>query len=126
MYVHVVWTTRDRVPQLNARSAEFLSCYLPQVMEKEDATCIGLGIVSTHVHVLMAIRPTTQLPRLLQRLKGGSAHLARVQVGCTIKWAKGYSISTVGERALEAAHRYVCNQHVRHPGEAIPDWPTSR
>ncbi len=37
---------------------------------------LHLGILQTHVHLLVRMHPTTQLPRLLQRLKGASAVLA--------------------------------------------------
>jgi hypothetical protein len=32
-----------------------------------------------------------------------------------LRWMRGYHISTVSERALEAARQYVREQHKRHP-----------
>jgi REP element-mobilizing transposase RayT len=34
---------------------------------------LSLGIVRTHVHLLVRLHPTTSIPRPVQRLKGGSA-----------------------------------------------------
>ena len=85
-------------------------------------------MVSTHVHVLLRLHPTVNLPHLVQRLKGrtsceaGKARLAGVD---PLRWDRGYNVSSVSERALDAVAAYVRNQHLRHPSEAIPGWPRS-
>jgi REP element-mobilizing transposase RayT len=80
-------------------------------------------MVTTHVHVLLRTHPTTDLTRLVQRLKGGSSALAGKAnystTGVKLRWAKGYSIATLGARALAAARDYLRTQPVRHPAEAI-------
>ena len=85
---------------------------------------LALGIVASHVHVLFEAHPTTVLPRLMQRLKGGSSVLINreghiAHEGKTIRWAKGYTIHTVGYHGLQAARRYVVSQAERHPDERI-------
>ena len=123
MFVHMVWTTRDRLPTLDARAARFLEQYLPMVLAQERARCLGIGIVATHVHLLARIHPATDLPRLAQRMKGGSASIARRDHDFAVAWAKGYSVSTVSERSLSAAWTYVTTQHLHHAEHAIPGWP---
>ena len=123
MFVHLVWTTRERQPMLDLRAAHFLTDYLPMVLAQERSEALALGIVSTHLHLLARIHPATHLPRLAQRMKGGSALVARRDHQIRFSWAKGYSISTVGERALHVAWNYVTTQHAHHPNEAIVGWP---
>lgn len=121
LYYHVVWTTRDRQPLIDASYAVFLSRFLRAVAKQERAQTLEIGIVSTHVHVLLQIHPTTSIPVLLQRLKGGSAVIGSRQRGGSgeLRWAKGYSITSVGPRSLPAVRAYVRNQAERHPDEAI-------
>jgi REP element-mobilizing transposase RayT len=62
------------------------------VARQEGATLLSIGIVSTHLHVLLEVSPTTNLPRLLQRMKGGSSVIAQreaVVAPGALKWAKG-------------------------------------
>jgi len=63
------------------------------------------------VHVLFEANPGTQLPRLVQRFKGGSSALARkerhARENGAFGWTKGYSIETVSPRALPAVRAYV-------------------
>ena len=87
---------------------------------------LEIGMVATHVHVLLRAHPTTDLTRLLQRMKGGSSAVAGKgnysTTGVRLKWSKGYSIATVGSRALESARQYLRDQPLRHAAEAIPEW----
>jgi REP element-mobilizing transposase RayT len=125
LYVHIVWTTRDRDPSIDAPIARFLRRYLRAIAAQERAAILEIGIVRTHVHVLAALHQTTQIPRLVQRFKGGSAVIA-AREGVTLpghlKWAKGYSITTVSERSLDSVRQYVRDQPRRHPSLVIKDF----
>jgi putative transposase len=125
IYVHIVWTTRDRLPLINAGVATFLARYLPAVARQERAGMHALGMVSTHVHLLLKLHPTSSISRLLQRLKGGSSVLANREGHAgprPLRWAKGYNIESVSPGAIESARAYVLGQAKRHPQEAIPGW----
>jgi len=125
LYVHIVWTTRDRQPTIEARGATFLARYLPAVARQERAGLHALGIVRTHVHLLLQLHPTTSISKLMQRLKGGSSVLANRE-GHTgarpLRWAKGYDIESVSPKAFAAIRAYVLGQAQHHPDEAIPGW----
>jgi putative transposase len=126
LYYHLTWTTRLRAATIDASIARFLGRYLPAVARQERARLLELGIVRTHVHVLFEANPSTLLPRLVQRLKGGSSALARkeghAQRNGSFGWTKGYSIETVSARSLPTVRAYVRDQAARHPREAIPGW----
>jgi putative transposase len=122
LYFHIAWTTRDRTPLIDAAIAQFLEKFLRIVASQEQAYILALGIVQTHVHIVVRAHPTTKLPRLLQRLKGGSATVARRDYGKTLRWAQGYSIHSVSYSVLPVACSYVHNQAQRHPEERIEGW----
>jgi len=126
LYCHIVWTTRDRAPLIDAGLARFLVKFLRGVARQERAHLLELGMVRTHVHLLCRVHPTTDISRLLQRLKGGSAAIAGKEQhsseGNHLRWAKGYSIRSVGPRNLAIVREYLRQQPARHPTEAIPGW----
>jgi len=68
----------------------------------------------------------TRLSESLQRLKGTSSALTekdcRSNTLPPLRWARGYSVDTVGFRSLEQARSYVRDQATRHPDEAIQGW----
>lgn len=130
LYCHVVWTTRNREPAIDAGLARFLCGFLRGVARQERTRILEIGMVMTHVHLLIRIHPTTELSRLLQRLKGGSSAIAGKEHHSTrgnkLCWAKGYSIYSISPRAIVAVRAYLRAQSTRHPGDSIPDWNGDR
>jgi len=127
LYCHIVWTTRERSPLIDGGLARFLCKFFRQVGHQERARVLEVGMVRTHVHLLVRVHPTTDLSRLLQRLKGASAAVAgkerRSTEGNHLRWAKGYSIHSVSSRAVAAVREYLRQQPAHHPAEVIPGWP---
>jgi putative transposase len=123
IYLHLVWTTRDRQPLICHARAQFLRRYLRAIAREERAVVLALGMVSTHLHLLLRIHPACNLSRLLQRWKGGSTFVCgREGIGDTthpLRWARGYSVTSVGPRALPAVRQYLATQPDHHPRERI-------
>ena len=126
LYLHLVWTTREREPLIDAGTARFLCRFLRAMARKERAYVLEIGMVQTHVHLLVRVHPTTSIPRLVKRLKGASSEVAaREGHGGSLGrllWSKGYSVHSVDIRGLEGVRTYLRGQTSHHPDEAIPDW----
>ena len=126
IFFHVVWTTRDRAHSIDRDRAAYLLKHLPIIGREERCQVLELGVVSTHLHLLIRVHPTTALPRLLQRFKGGTAHginQGNASKRTDLRWAKGYSIRSVGPAELGRITNYIRNQPQHHPEEAIAGWP---
>jgi REP element-mobilizing transposase RayT len=123
IYVPVVWTTRFRRQLIDATIADILCPLIRNVAEQEKALVLGIGLVQTHVHLLVRLHPTTAVPRLLQRIKGGSALLITRQLALperrALRWSKGYSMESVNVRSIESVLEYLRNQPTHHPQESI-------
>ena len=128
IYLHITWTTRDREPLITSDAAVMLRRLLPDIAAQERVTILELGLVQTHVHVLAQMYPTTAIPRLLQRLKGGTSVLVNRELGSTrvrpLRWAKGYNIDSISPKAVDLVRSYVRDQPRHHPNEVIPKIPT--
>jgi len=57
IYCHIVWTTRNREALIDAGLARFLCGFLRGVASQEAARLLEIGMVRTHVHLLVRIRP---------------------------------------------------------------------
>jgi putative transposase len=129
LYYHIVWTTREHRPTISGEVAVFLDRLLRAIALQERARILELGMVSTHVHLLIRAHPITSIPRLLQRLKGASSALAGKELGLPeeqqLRWAQGYTIQTISPKMLETVREYVRHQAERHPQEAIKAWHPS-
>ena len=105
LYYHLVWTTKLRGPTLDADAARFLCRYLRAVSARYRCRILEIGMVRSHVHILVAGHPQTDFPKLVGHLKGGSATVWNkdyaVGSGWELRWAPGYGLSTVGRRQIE-------------------------
>ena len=126
LYFHIVWTTRDSRRLITRDVAVFLDRILRAIAKQERTQILALGMVMTHVHLLVRSHPMTAVPRLLQRLKGASSALAGRELqlprDTQLYWAQGYTIHTVSPSAVEKVLDYVRNQTERHPHDAITGW----
>ena len=114
---------------IDALIARYLSDALPAIALSERSRTIEIGIVATHVHMLVRGHPATNLPRLMQMLKGSTSHAVsrgRIGVAAALRWDRGYHITSVSERAIDRVAEYVATQSQHHPTEAIPDWHPGR
>src|SRR6476620_5467331 len=102
IYLHFTWVTRGRAPLIDRGIAHFLDRFLRAVARQERCPILEMNLVSTHVHLLVQMHPTASIPRLLQRMKGGSAVIA-TQEGHAIldplRWDPGYNVESVSARA---------------------------
>lgn len=125
VYVHIVWTTRGRAALIDAGLARFVCRILRALARKVRCYIIEIGMVQTHVHLLVRVHPTTSIAQLLKRLKGASSALSTQEgygAAGRLYWAKGYSAHSVSTRNLERVRRYLRGQPSHHPAEAISGW----
>ncbi|MGH7546587.1 MAG: IS200/IS605 family transposase [Gemmatimonadales bacterium] len=126
LYTHLTWTTLQRQPLINPQAARFLRRFLPREADRHGARVLGVGIVADHVHIVLRLPPTINIPRLVQSLKGASARLANregLMPRAPLRWAEGYDLRSVGVRQLRAVIQYVGNQAMRHPALALDERP---
>jgi REP element-mobilizing transposase RayT len=107
---------------ISGEIAQFLIRYLPAIAEQESAKVLAGGMVTTHIHLLLKTSFNTDVPKLVQRLKGGSSRVAgRDGIG-KLRWAKGYSATSISPKGLPALLAYLESQPRRHPTEKISGW----
>jgi putative transposase len=120
---HIVWTTRDRVALIDAPTAEFLCRAVRALAREHRAIVLEIGMVSTHIHVLVRAEPLADLPKMIGRMKGVTSRLAKVEEIAPLSWGDGYDIESVSRGDDMKVRHYLRAQPYRHPEEAIPGWP---
>jgi len=121
IFIHLVWTTLERRPMINAPTKSFLDDYFKKTAARQDVQIVDVEILRTHVHMVVRTPPRIDLPRLVQFFKGGSSHAASRLPGNVLglRWAPEYSATSVGPRQLDTVREYLRRQANHHPGEAV-------
>lgn len=123
---HIVWTTKERAPLIDAPAARFLCITIRTLAREHRSVVLELGMVSTHVHLLLRSEPLCDLPKMIGRMKGVTSRLAKAQEIAPITWADGYNVESVSPGEEQRLRHYLRAQPYRHPTEAIPDWEGDR
>jgi REP element-mobilizing transposase RayT len=119
LYVHVTWTTREALPLIDAGRATLLERQLRTVARRERCALVAIGLTTTHVHLVLRLRPVTFLPSLLHHLRADSQRRVNEAAprahGTPLAWAPGCLVHSVSSGVVAAVSEYVRGQATHHP-----------
>jgi putative transposase len=122
IFYHIVWTTQRRSGVIDADTARFLCATLRTLAVEHRSHILEIGMVSTHLHLLVRSDPLADLSKMVGRMKGVTSRVAKRDEICPLSWADGYNIETVSPGDEQRIRHYLRAQPYRHANEAIPGW----
>ena len=122
--VHVVWIPKYRKQVLRGEVAVRTRDILRQIAAEHEIEIITGKVAADHVHMFISYRPTQNISKIMQWLKGISsrvllsefAHLRRQFWGKHF-WARGYLAVSSGNITDEMIQEYIDDQE----GEPLHD-----
>jgi len=116
LLTHIVFSTKDRAPVLDATVRPALHAYLATVARNVDCECFRVGGVADHVHLAVRLSRTTTMAQLVEELKTSSSKWLKTQSPAlsAFTWQRGYGAFSVGPSDLDALLHYIDNQEEHH------------
>ena len=121
--VHGIFSTKDRVPNLNPEIHPELFAYLAAILNSEGHEVIKVGGHIDHVHALFGLSRTMTIADTIQVVKTSSSKWIKTK-GLSYQgfaWQHGYAAFGVSESNVDAAVRYISNQDIHHVGHSYQD-----
>lgn len=114
--VHIIFSTKDRLPQIVPESKERLHAYLGGILR--ELRCPGLAINGTndHVHVLAGVHQSMSISDLVRTLKSNSSgwmHDTFPGSGA-FGWQNGYGAFSVSQSNVSKVIEYIHTQEEHH------------
>ena len=87
-----------------------------KISAENDVEVINQECGDDHTHLLVSAKPTLQLTKYINLLKGHSARALRKEFGFSEQlygdslWSDSYYIATCGNVSLDTLYRYIDNQ----------------
>ena len=123
LLTHIVFSTKDRVPVLDAPVRPALHAYLATVARNVDCECFRVGGVADHVHLAVRLSRTTTMAQLIEELKTSSSKWLKTQSPAlaAFAWQRGYGAFSVGPSDLNTLHHYIDTQEEHHRTRTFQD-----
>ena len=116
VYLHVVFSTKNRAPQITPEIAPRLYQYLTATALGNETKLLDIGGMPDHVHLLLSFGRTVTVADTVKTLKGGSSRWVHDTFGDSYQfaWQTGYGVFSVGYPELGAVRTYIANQAEHH------------
>ncbi len=116
LLVHLVFSTKNRAPVLDAGTRPALHAYLASVTRNDGCDCYRVGGVADHVHLAVRLARTITTAALVEDIKTSSSKWLKTQSPAlaAFSWQRGYGAFSVGPADLDALTHYIDNQEEHH------------
>ncbi len=123
LLAHIVFSTKDRDPVLDATVRPALHAYLATVARNVACECFRVGGVADHVHLAVRLSRTITMAQLIEELKTSSSKWLKTQSPtlASFAWQRGYGAFSVGPSDLHALLHYIDTQEEHHKTRTFQD-----
>jgi REP element-mobilizing transposase RayT len=114
--VHVVFSTKDRKPQLDSALEERLYPYVGGILRELGGKLFIVNGVEDHIHLLAAMKATTSIAENVGKIKGSSAKWIHDTFPdrSSFAWQRGYAAFSVSESQVPRVAAYIDRQKTHH------------
>jgi REP element-mobilizing transposase RayT len=116
LLVHVVFSTKDRQPMLDAELKARLLPYLGGIAKPLGAILLAVNGPTDHLHLLLQHPPALAIADLVRAMKSSSSKWVHETWPSRpdFAWQEGYSAFSVSHSGRERVERYIARQEVHH------------
>jgi REP-associated tyrosine transposase len=116
IYVHLIFSTKNRQPLLDEDIRTELTSYIGGVLKNLDCQPIEIGGTKDHVHILCCLSKNLALSKLIEEIKTSSSKWVKAKESTLAQfhWQNGYGAFSVSQSHLNAVVRYIRQQEEHH------------
>lgn len=124
VYIHFVWSTKNRVPYLN--SMDLRRSMWKHIKENSEKKGIFVDYVNgyeDHCHCLISLGADQTISEVMQLIKGESAFWFNKHnfIKEKFEWQDEYFAVSVSESSIERVRNYIKNQEAHHRKKTFND-----
>jgi REP element-mobilizing transposase RayT len=120
VYVHVVFSTKDRTPWIRDEHLAELHEYLGGTANRLQCQSLGVSGVADHAHMLVRLSRTSTLSDLVRDLKSNSSGWMKDKAR-DFSWQSGYGAFSFSQADLPRLRAYLAVQHEHHAKVSFQD-----
>ena len=116
IYLHLIFSTKDRTPTINDQIREPLHAYMATVLKNLGCHANSINSVEDHVHLLFELGRTVSVSKVVEDAKKSSSKWIKTQPTgvADFAWQNGYGVFSVSHSNFEAVRDYIASQREHH------------
>jgi REP element-mobilizing transposase RayT len=121
VYLHIVFSTKNREPCIDVRLRPTLHAYLGGVHRELGCMLLRAGGVEDHMHMLSSVSRVATVANLVEEVKKRSSKWMKRQGVRDFWWQRGYAAFSVGHSQVADTVRYIDRQAEHHRGRTFQE-----
>ena len=123
VYVHCVFSVKDRAPRITDDIRPKLHGYMSGVLRGVGCEAVVVGGVDDHVHILFRLPRDKSLSSVVGAVKERSTKWLRMQGAAfaDFSWQRGFSAFSVSESNVGKVREYIARQREHHARVSFED-----
>jgi REP element-mobilizing transposase RayT len=121
VFYHVTFQTQWRLPAVYDEVEAYFREAVPKIARRDEFTVLEIGVVPTHVHLLIEKAPWADLLKIIREIQDSTSaqiferfpELA-LDMHTDRFWADGYHYERHTEKSVETVRQYIRNQKRHH------------
>jgi REP element-mobilizing transposase RayT len=114
VYLHVIFSTKDRKPFVTPHTKPILQAYIITTASNLGIYTEEVFVNSDHIHWLCTLPRTLTIADMIQKVKIPSSNKMTEIGPKDFHWQKGYGAFSVSQSKLEIVKKYIQNQEEHH------------
>jgi len=124
VYIHFVWSTKNRLPLLSSRTKRIsVWNHIRNNARKNHIFLDHINGYNDHCHCLIAMKGTQSMADVMQLIKGESSRWINETnlCGAFFEWQDEYYAASVSPGMLGRVRNYIRNQEEHHKAKSFMD-----
>ena len=123
VYTHVVFSTKNRTPQIDPALEERLYPYMGGIVRELNGKLLNINGIEDHLHLLISMPPSASMAEMVGKVKGCSSKWIHdtFPERRRFEWQRGYGAFSVSQSNLSVVSRYIDRQKVHHARKSFRD-----
>lgn len=116
IWVHIVFSTKERVPYLNWHIRGSVCEWIKNEAIGQDIYVDIVNGHNDHLHVLLKLKPTQNVAEVVGWIKGGSSKWLNDHFSWEKRfaWQEGYGVFSVSPKDVIKVRKYIYEQESHH------------
>lgn len=116
LYIHIVFTVKNRESIIPKKHKEELHQYTTGIIQKRNHKLLAINFMPDHVHVFIGYKPSQPLPDLVRDIKANTSKFINEKHWKTgrFSWQVGYGAFSYSKSGIDNVIKYIKNQEIHH------------